>query len=513
MFRDFADRNVNRPVSTGYAFSTTAARSDYWYLSGHLDLDVLNCHHFYPLIEMNYYLMTKNGNTTNIGSEGRDLINFGGQASGKGMMTTAFGTATRSTSPLNLAALRVAHRRPARPVPVPLLAVIAAMVVVAETARRDAEHHQRVQLLVERVRGASKEMSVFLWLGMGSSWDHNGAGLINETQLTERGITIYSELDRGLKALRRADDGPQTTLLETDTDRFYALGAAVLPAVMGGHEAATQDEQRSLRVTFAALDRDSNAAAAHQQREADRASTRAAIAYIGSLGIGLVLLLLLGFRLHRMRRGTLLSEQRRALERHNEQRIRALVEHSSDIITVLAPDLTVRWQSPTVEKALGHPVESLLGHRLTDLLDPADARRVEGHIAAAIGKSGSVTFTARFRHAGGGWRHLEAIAEDRLTDPLIEGVVLSLRDITERKALEDELRHQAFHDALTGLANRALFEDRLAHALAGARRHDRSVAVLFLDLDDFKMINDSLGHTSGDELLRAVASGSARSYG
>jgi len=91
MFRDFAAGSFNGLVSTGYAFSTTAARSDYWYVSGHLDLDVLNCHHFYPLIEMNYYLMTKNGNTTNIGSEGRDLINFGGQASGKGMVTTAFG--------------------------------------------------------------------------------------------------------------------------------------------------------------------------------------------------------------------------------------------------------------------------------------------------------------------------------------------------------------------------------------------------------------------------------------
>ena len=80
-----------------------------------------------------------------------------------------------------------------------------------------------------------------------------------------------------------------------------------------------------------------------------------------------------------------------------------------------------------------------------------------------------------------------------------------MRDVSDRKALEDELRHQAFHDSLTGLANRALFEDRLVHCLAGARRHGRPAAILFLDLDDFKTINDSLGHASGDELLQAVA--------
>jgi len=92
-----------------------------------------------------------------------------------------------------------------------------------------------------------------------------------------------------------------------------------------------------------------------------------------------------------------------------------------------------------------------------------------------------------------------------LGDPALEGVILSMRDITDRKQLEDELRHQAFHDTLTGLANRALFEDRLTHALATARRGSASVGVLFLDLDDFKTINDSLGHSIGDALLRAVA--------
>ncbi len=152
----------------------------------------------------------------------------------------------------------------------------------------------------------------------------------------------------------------------------------------------------------------------------------------------------------------------------------------------------------------------MIGRRVSSLAHPDDVQLLESHLAAVMRHSGSVTVTSRFAHARDGWRDLEVIAENRLTDAEIEGVVLSMRDVSDRKALEDELRHQAFHDSLTGLANRGLFEDRLAHGLAGARRHKHLAAILFLDLDDFKTINDSLGHASGDELLQAVARRIAR---
>src|SRR5690606_30842298 len=92
-----------------------------------------------------------------------------------------------------------------------------------------------------------------------------------------------------------------------------------------------------------------------------------------------------------------------------------------------------------------------------------------------------------------------------LAEPTVRGIVLNTRDIGERKVLEEQLTHQAFHDPLTGLANRALFLDRVAHALSLMSRHRQTLAVLFVDLDGFKNINDSLGHAAGDALLAMIA--------
>jgi diguanylate cyclase (GGDEF)-like protein len=100
---------------------------------------------------------------------------------------------------------------------------------------------------------------------------------------------------------------------------------------------------------------------------------------------------------------------------------------------------------------------------------------------------------------------VEVVASNLLGDPTVQGVVLNARDIGDRKALLDQLAHQAFHDPLTGLANRALFYDRVSHALTLANRQARTVMVLFLDLDDFKQINDTLGHAEGDRLLTMFA--------
>ncbi|HEV8177369.1 MAG TPA: diguanylate cyclase, partial [Gemmatimonadales bacterium] len=199
----------------------------------------------------------------------------------------------------------------------------------------------------------------------------------------------------------------------------------------------------------------------------------------------------------------LLDEQ---AARQNEARFRSLVQHSSDVIIVTRADGTVRFVSPSVTRVFGYDPAAMLRRTVSELLHPDDRERAASFFftaAQAPGVTGPVEW--RFSQPDSSWLHAEILATNLLHDPTVKGVVLNTRDVSERRRLEEQLTHQAFHDPLTGLANRALFRDRVSHALALAQRRGSPVTVVFLDLDDFKKVNDSLGHGEGDRLLIAVA--------
>jgi len=193
------------------------------------------------------------------------------------------------------------------------------------------------------------------------------------------------------------------------------------------------------------------------------------------------------------------------LERRSEARFRSLVQNSNDLIAVLEPDLTIRYLTPSVEALLGYAPDDVVGRRLDEFLHLDELEAIGSRLRGDVEREGRPELEFRLRHRDDGWRTVEGVVNDLREDAAVGGLVLTAHDVSERRALEDQLTYQAFHDALTGLPNRALLTDRVTHALERALRSGTEVAVLFLDVDDFKTINDSLGHVAGDQLLVELA--------
>ncbi len=195
-------------------------------------------------------------------------------------------------------------------------------------------------------------------------------------------------------------------------------------------------------------------------------------------------------------------------ERRSEAKFRSLVQNASDVILIVQADGRLSAETPSVSTVLGYVRETVGAKTMSDLLHPDDATPALALVESMMSgrRMGGASAEWRVRHADGRWLVMEVTGSDLSADVHIAGVVLTLRDVTERRNLESELRHRAFHDGLTNLANRDLFNDRVERALGRRDRQATSVAVLLLDLDDFKLVNDTFGHGAGDELLMQVGS-------
>ncbi|GAB7036642.1 MULTISPECIES: putative bifunctional diguanylate cyclase/phosphodiesterase [Catenuloplanes] len=192
--------------------------------------------------------------------------------------------------------------------------------------------------------------------------------------------------------------------------------------------------------------------------------------------------------------------------REGEAYFRTLIQSASDVILIVGDDARIRYASPSATVLLGYPdltgtpLHTIVADTHHDTLLLAERGRVESADLTAVRADRCLL-------------QVECAVRDLRGDPTVRGLVLTLRDVTERRRLENDLAHQAFHDSLTGLANRVLFRDRLDQSYARAELAGAGIGVLFVDLDDFKEVNDTLGHAVGDQVLVSVAERISRSVG
>ncbi|MHB1800141.1 MAG: diguanylate cyclase domain-containing protein, partial [Actinomycetes bacterium] len=309
-----------------------------------------------------------------------------------------------------------------------------------------------------------------------------------EIGATTSGSRVHAQIIPLVTGYQTALDAEMAAVARGETARALAV-----------HHASVDPAFNRLQGGLAQADRTELAAARRAAAE-----TRVGIYGVqlaGALGLGLVTVLLGRARV----RGAVLAAEQATLTT-SEERFRTLVHDAADVVAVVDPCGGIGYVSDSAAAVLGYTPAVLVGRRWMDIVHPDDLDTVVAAFDGVLTHPGSATIVeSRLRHGDGSWRFVETSVANRLAVPVVAGIVLTIRDVTDRRRLTDELAHQALHDALTGLANRALLTDRLDQGLARAARGGGPLALVMIDLDDFKEVNDTLGHGAGDQLLVSVA--------
>lgn len=376
---------------------------------------------------------------------------------------------------------------------------------------------------------------LFLWVGViGPTWDATGIGTATRVM-----TAIYPLLDivllfalvrlilipEGVGSSTIALAGALTAILAGDlsfaalqqtgsyvegpwqaSDLVWLVGYALLPVtvVLAGRdpteaETAPPGQPSQLSSLLAAgIALIAIPGAALLGRYVDVEPTVAVFEVTGSLIVVLVLT-----RIIRLQWS--LDEAFTAVDRQ-QRYYRAVAENASDSFLIVSRTGQVIGGSETVRNLIGYELDDMVGTIAAVFVHPDDRTYAAALLDEALARPG-VTVPGEFRvaNAVGKYLWLEAFCTDLSNDPAVGGIVVNAHDITGRKVAEAELEHRALHDSVTGLANRALFRDRVERAFLRRQAEGIDLAVLFCDLDGFKLVNDTIGHEAGDEVLRIAA--------
>jgi diguanylate cyclase (GGDEF)-like protein/PAS domain S-box-containing protein len=302
-------------------------------------------------------------------------------------------------------------------------------------------------------------------------------------------------------SLRLQTQGEPDNLTDPAIDVFVQAADRQLLLIQGSKfEEARRLDFEEISQPFDMLQHQLHQAGDGQGRAEDAAATRSRNELAAAVFLATVSVFALLLRFHRQRQSML--ERQNTLQQ-SEERFRALTEKSADVVFIIDAMGIVNYVTPSVQTALACSGNVFIGRNLSDLVPSADIPKIKTAMEVADGEN--KTLELRFQHSDGRWLDFECVVRNLVKVENINGLVFNAREVTERKKAQEQLSFNATHDQLTGLPNRNLFLNRLETVVDRIKRHpEQMAAVLFIDVDDLKVVNDCMGHAAGDELIVEV---------